>query len=408
MPSTDVLVIGGGQAGLAMSAMLTRQGIGHVVLERGTPGGRWRERWDSFTLVTPNWTVRLPGGEYDGPEPDGFMPRDDVLRHLDRYAASFGAPIVTGVEAREVTEHPIGGFRVATSNGSYDAKAVVVATGTFQRPKRPAIGTPTSDILDLHSSAYRNPDRLPPGGVLVVGSGQSGAQIAEELNEAGRRVVLSVGRATRAPRRYRGRDTSRWIEAIGLFERPVEALDSPAERFDANPHVSGKRGGHTLNLHRFARDGIRLVGRITAIDGRTVRFGSDLRASLAAADEFADGLRTGLDEFIAKAGIDAPPPDPADDHDGREGFDQPETTELDVAAEGIGTILWSAGFSWDFSWVKPARIDEYGYPIQRPDYADSRGLYFLGLHFLHRQKSGLLYGVGDEALAIAAHVAGRV
>jgi putative flavoprotein involved in K+ transport len=405
--STDALVIGGGQAGLAASAMLTREGIDHVVLEREAVGGGWHRRWDSFTLVTPNWTVRLPGAEYDGPDPDGFMPRDEVVAHLERYAERTGAPVVSGVEATEVTEHD-GRYRIATTDGRYDARAVIVATGTFQRPKRPSIGSPAPDILDLHSSDYRNPDQLPPGGVLVVGSGQSGAQIAEELNEAGRPVTLAVGRAGRAPRRYRGRDTFRWIEAIGLFERPVEALDSPSERFEANPHVSGKRGGHTLNLHRFARDGIRLVGRMTAIDGRTVRFGSDLRASLAAADEFADGLRTGLDEFIAKAGIDAPPPDPADDHHGREGFDQPETTELDLAAEGIGTILWSAGYAWDFSWVRPARLDEFGYPIQRADYADSRGLYFLGLHFLHRQKSGLLYGVGDEARAIAAYVAGRV
>ena len=405
MASTDVLVIGGGQAGLAASAMLTGEGVDHVVLERTAVGGGWRRRWDSFTLVTPNWTVRLPGAEYDGPEPDGFMPRDEVVTHLERYAERTAAPVVTGVEATEVTEHD-GRYRIATTDGPYDARAVIVATGTFQRPKRPRIGAPPPGVLDLHSSDYRSPDQLPPGGVLVVGSGQSGAQIAEELNEAGRPVTLAAGRAGRAPRRYRGRDMFRWLEVIGLFGRPKEALDSPAERFDANPHVSGKRGGHTLNLHRFARDGIRLTGRLTGIDGRIVRFASDLPANLTAADQFATGLREGLDKFIAEAGIDAPPPDPADDYEGLDGFDQPAITELDLVAEGIGTILWSAGYAWDFSWVRPARLDEFGYPIQRPDYTDSRGLYFLGLHFLHTQKSGLLYGVGDEARAIAAHIAG--
>jgi len=404
--STDVLVIGGGQAGLAASAMLTGEGVDHVVLERAAVGGGWRRRWDSFTLVTPNWTVRLPGAEYDGPDPDGFMPRDEVVAHLERYAERTGAPIVTGVEATEVTERD-GRYRIATTDGPYDARAVIVATGTFQRPKRPAVGTPPPGVLDLHSSDYRNPDQLPPGGVLVVGSGQSGAQIAEELNEAGRPVTLAVGRAGRAPRRYRGRDMFSWMEVLGLADRPVEALDSPAERFAANPHVSGKRGGHTLNLHRFARNGIRLTGRLTGIDGQAVRFASDLPASLTAADAFANGLREALDKHIAEAGIDAPPPDPADDYEGRDGFDQLAITDLDLVAGGIGTILWSAGYAWDFSWVKPARLDEYGYPVQRADYADSRGLYFLGLNFLHTQKSGLLYGVGDEARAIAAHIAGH-
>ncbi|HEU0235732.1 MAG TPA: NAD(P)/FAD-dependent oxidoreductase [Candidatus Limnocylindrales bacterium] len=406
MHKPDVVVIGGGQAGLAASAMLIEHGVDHVVLERDSIASRWRQRWNSFTLVTPNWTVRLPRGEYDGSDPDGFLPRDEIVAHLEQYAERIGAPVVTGIDVTEVTARN-GGYRIATSDGPYDARAVIVATGTFQRPKRPPIGQPGLGILDLHSSDYRSPDELPPGGVLVVGNGQSGAQIAEELHEAGRRVVLSVGRATRAPRRYRGRDVFRWLEAIGLLDRPVEALDSPAERFAANPHVSGKRGGHTLNLHRFARDGIRLTGRLTGIEGSVVRFAPDLAANLAASDEFANGLRSGLDEFIVKAGIDAPPPDPADDYDGRDGFDQPETLELDLAAEGIGTILWSAGYAWDFSWVRPARLDEYGYPIQRADYADSRGLYFLGLHFLHRQKSGIFYGVGDEARAIAAHIAGH-
>jgi len=403
----DVVVIGGGQAGLAASAMLGKEGIDHVVLEREAVAARWRRRWDSFTLVTPNWTIRLPGAEYAGPEPDGFLSRDELVAHLERYAASVGAPVVTGIEATEVAERPAGGYRVSTSDGPYDARAVIVATGTFQLPGHAATHAFPPGVLDIHSSDYRNPELLPPGAVLVLGSGQSGAQIAEELNEAGRRVFLSLGRAVRAPRRYRGRDTFRWLQAVGLFERPVEALDDPKERFDANPHTTGKHGGHTINLHRFARDGITLVGRFQGVDGTRARFAPDLHEKLAAADTFADELRANLDKFIAGAGIDAPPPDPADDHDGTEGFELPQTTEIDLVGQGITTVIRSAGYRWDFSWVRPARRDAFGYPIQRKDYTDSRGLYFLGLHFLHTQKSGLLYGVGDEAAAIAAHIAGR-
>jgi putative flavoprotein involved in K+ transport len=407
MPSTDTVVIGGGQAGIAMSAMLTRRGEDHVVLERSTIASAWRSRWDSFTLVTPNWTIRLPGGEYDGPDPDGFLPRDEVVAHIERYASSFGAPVRTGIGASEVTESPTGGYRVATSDGPYDAKSVVVATGTFQQPRRPNLGAFPTGVLDLHSSDYRNPDLLPPGAILVIGSGQSGCQIAEELHEAGRRVFLAVGTAKRVPRRYRSRDVFRWVQANGLFDRPVEALERPEERFEANAHASGKRGGHTINLHQFARDGIGLVGRLVAVDGPRIRLAPDLHANLRAADEFADGMRRGLDKLIAEKGMDVPAPDPADDYAGADGFDQPQRTELDLAAEGIATVIWSAGYAWDFSWVRPARLGDRGYPSQRADYADSRGVYFLGMHFLHRQKSGLLYGVGDEAAAIADHIAGH-
>lgn len=403
--SSDVVVVGGGQAGLAASAMLARKGIDHVVLERDTVASRWRGRWDSFTLVTPNWTVRLPGGEYDGPEPDGFLPRDEIVAHLERYAQSFGAPVSTGIEVTEVTERPIGGYRVTTGDGAYDARAVVIATGTFQQPIRPSAGRLDPTVFEITSSAYRNPDQLPDGGVVVVGSAQTGCQIAEELQEAGRHVYLSVSRAGRVPRRYRRRDLFRWFETIGFFQRPVEALDDPAERLAPNPHASGKRGGHTINLHRFARDGITLVGRLTGIDGTTARFAPDLHDNLAKADTFAGEVRGLIDGFIARNGLEPEPDDDSDEYDGRDGFDQPILAELDLRAADVGSVIWACGFTRDFSWVKPAHFDAWNYPIQRRDYADSNGLYFLGLHFLHSQKSGLLYGVGDEAAAIADHIA---
>jgi len=400
----DALVIGGGQAGLAARAMLGERGIDHIVLEKDSVASKWRERWDSFTLVTPNWTVKLPGGAYDGPEPDGFLPRDQLVAHLERYASVPGGDIVTGVTATEVVDAN-GGFRVETSQGPFEARNVVVATGTFQRAKRPDIGTLAPSVLELHSSAYSNPSDLPPGGVLVIGSGQSGCQITEELIESGRRVFLSTGKAGRASRRYRGRDIFSWLETIKYFQVPIEALPSPAARMNANPHVSGKGGGRTLNLHRFANKGVTLLGRVTAFDGTRITFADDRDTNLKGADDFSAGVRAQIDAAIEAQGIDAPADDPADDYTGTDGFDQPEIRTIDLAAEGISTVLWSAGYAYDFSWIKPARLDETGYPLQRADYADSHGLYFLGMHFLHWRKSGIFYGVGDEAVAIADHIA---
>ena len=401
----DVLVIGGGQAGLAARAMLGQRGIDHIVLEKDSIASKWRERWDSFTLVTPNWTVKLPGATYEGPEPDGFLPRDAIVAHLERYAGLPSGDIVTGVEATSVSESPDGGYRVETSQGPLEADNVIVATGTFQRAKRPEVGTLDPSILELHSSSYTNPADLPPGAVLVIGSGQSGCQITDELLASGRRVYLSTGRAGRASRRYRGRDIFRWLETIGYFEHPVEDLPSLAARQNANPHVSGRDGGRTLNLHLMSSQGATLLGRVTAFDGTRVEFADDRDANLKGSDEFSAWVRGQIDEAIVEQGIDAPREDPTDDYTGTDGFGQPEIRQLDLAAEGISTVLWSAGYAYDFSWIKPATLDPTGYPVQRSDYTDSRGLYFLGMHFLHWRKSGIFYGVGDEAAAIADHIA---
>jgi len=401
----DALVIGGGQAGLAARYELAQRGIDNILLEKDSVASKWRERWDSFTLVTPNWTVKLPGATYAGPEPDGFMPRDEIVAHLDRYASTPGGDIVTGVVATEILESADGGFRVETSQGPFQARNVIVASGTFQEPKRPDVGTLAPSILELHSSAYSKPENLPDGAVLVIGSGQSGCQITEELLESGRRVYMSTGRAGRASRRYRGRDIFSWLETIGYFGQPVESLPSPAARMNANPHVSGKDGGRTLNLHRLASQGVSLLGHVTAFDGTRVQFADDRNANLQGSDDFSTFIRAQIDEAIVAQGIDAPVSDPADDYTGTDGFDQPDARELDLAAEGIATVLWSAGYSYDFSWVKPATLDEAGYPVQRSDYSDNRGLYFLGMHFLHWRKSGIFYGVGDEASAIATHIA---
>jgi putative flavoprotein involved in K+ transport len=402
MQRTETIVIGGGQAGLAMSHLLTDAGRDHVVLERSTRiGETWRSRWDSFTLVTPNWTLRLPGHEYRGDEPDSFSTREQVVSHLEDYAASFGPPLRTGVEVSGI-EADDGSYVVRTSEGDFAAPRVVVAGGTFQRARVPAVGNEAPvGVTQMHSRDYRNPASLPEGGVLVVGSGQSGAQIALELLESGRDVYLCVGGAGRLERRYRGRDTTRWLGDMGFFDQTVDDLDSPAERFQANPHVSGRDGGMTLNLHWFARDGMTLLGRLEGFDGGHAVFRDDLHEKLEAADTMAGEMCAGIDAYIKEAGIDAPEeelPTP------RHGFEQPQIDRLDLSDAGIGTILWAAGHRFDFGWVEPAELDDFGYPIQRRGITNRPGLYFLGLHWMHTIGSGLFYGVGDDARHIAEHI----
>src|SRR6056297_2094924 len=275
MPETvDTVVIGAGQAGLCASYELRRRGRDHLVLEKGRVAERWRsQRWDSFTLVTPNWTLRLPDHPYDR-DPDGFLPRDAVVRYLESFAEDVDPPLRTGVEVRRVGAGRGGSrFRLDTSDGPLEADQVVVAVGTFQRPRIPAgVDRLPDTIRQVPAADYRLPEALPEGAVLVVGSGQSGTQIARELNDAGRRVYLSVGGAPRLPRRYRGADLFVWVDRLGMFRRTVDALDDPSERFSPNPHVSGREGGRDVNLHAFARDGVRLLGRFRgARDGRARR-----------------------------------------------------------------------------------------------------------------------------------------
>ena len=283
----DALVIGAGQGGLAVSWFLTRAGIEHVVIERSSIASSWREhRWDSFCTVTPNWSIRLPGAEYAGDDPDGFLARDDLVRHFEAWARSFGAPVRCGIEARAV--RPAGdGFEVGTAQGSFRARNVVVATSTYQNPHVPAVAARLPPRLQqLTAHEYKRPGTLPPGAVMVVGSGQSGCQIAEELHEAGPEAFLCVGRAGRLPRRYRGRDCIEWQRDLGYLDRTPDMLDSPAARFRADPHLTGRNGGHTISLHDFHRRGIRLLGRLVGCEGERARFDGELHAEMRFADEF--------------------------------------------------------------------------------------------------------------------------
>ena len=408
----EAIIIGAGHAGLSTSYYLTRAGMPHLVLEGGRVGERWRtSRWDSFSLVTPNWMCRLPGYPYPGDDPDGFMSREEVVAYLQGYAESFRAPVREGVRVTAVERHPGGsGYTVVTDGDVYETSVVVVATGFFEQPKIPAeAATLAPDILQIHSSEYKNPELLAPGAVLVVGSGQSGCQIAKELHESGRQVYLCTGSAGRVPRRYRGKDANWWMVQLGRFEQTVDKLPSARAKFAANPHLSGNRGGHTINLHRFARDGIVLLGHLRSVSDHHATLAPDLEENLAKADKLAADLRRAADEYVEKHGIDAPLPDAGntDDYDGDDGYGQEEILELDLQAAGVRTIVWAAGFNVDYSFLRIPVFGEDGYPIQQRGVTAYPGLYFMGVHYQHKNKSDLFYGVGEDAAYIAAAVIAR-
>ena len=405
----DAVVIGAGQGGLATSWHLAARDIEHVVLERDRIAESWRSRrWDSFTLVTPGWTLRLPGYAYQG-DPDRFLGRDEVVRYLEDYASSFAAPVRQGVRVDAVRPRVGDRLEVETERGRYLADAVVVATGAFQRPRVPSAADRLDpSIFQVHASAYRRPEALPEGAVLVVGGGQSAVQIADELREAGRRVYLSTGRSLRVPRRYRGHDLFTWGEKLGMLDRTVDQLEDPAERFAPNPTTTGTAGGRTLGLHHLARDGVTLLGRVEEVERAAMRFGSNLRATLEQADAAAAQMREGIDEFIEAQGMDAPPAAADDDPSLTAGFAADDVRELDLHEAGVHSVVWASGFSFDFSWVEGPAYEGNGYPVTARGVTDQPGVYFVGLHWLHSLKSGLFYGVGDDAAHVADAVVQRV
>ncbi|MDR3545331.1 MAG: NAD(P)-binding domain-containing protein [Candidatus Limnocylindrales bacterium] len=402
MEHVDVLVVGGGSAGLSVSHELARLGIDHVILERGRIGQAWRDRWDSFCLVTPNWTVRLPGGEYAGADPDGFLPRDEIVAHLEWYAATLGAPIREGVAVRTI-ERAGDGFVALTSAGDIHAYRVVLATGAFQRAYRPAGSTSLpAGLLQMDMEEYRNAASLPPGPVLVVGSGQSGCQLAEELREAGRDVVLACGKAPWGPRRIGDRDLVWWLEESGFLGQPVTSLPSPAARLGANPIATGHGGGHDLSLRTLRAMGVTLVGRFLGAAGSEARFAADLADSVAWGDARfreikREVLRVAAERGLPRPEIAEPAPFPGS---------APERVSLD----GYGAVVFAGGFRPDFrSWLPwTDAFDDLGFPVQ-VDGASTvvDGLYFVGTHFLRTRKSSTLLGVGDDAAVVARAIAGR-
>ena len=415
LPSrTETVIIGAGHNGLAMSRLLSLAGMDHVVLERReTLGGGWQDRWDDFQLVSPNWSLSLPGQPYDGNEPDGFTTRDEVVAIMRRYAETVAAPVVTGTEVNRLGGGSFGGtgddrFVVETPDGQIHARNVVVAIGAFHRPHVPMIGQALPARLhQVHSFDYRREADLPPGGVLVVGSGQTGVQLAEELQDAGREVFLSVGTAARVPRRYRGRDIFHWLVDLATAGREVGVtlptpgqLPSPMARFAGNAALSGHKGGHSTDLRAMAASGITLVGRIGGVDGELVQFGPGLLETLdRVAGFFPENIEPLFDRYVAATGQSAP----ADDNVWSD-YQPPEPAELDLAEAGISTVLWSTGFRPDYPWLEFGIFDEMGLPQTRRGVSEVAGLFFIGQLWQTNQASATLFGPWVDAPHVATEM----
>jgi putative flavoprotein involved in K+ transport len=402
-----VVVVGGGQSGLAMSYCLKQRGVDHVVLEKHRLGHEWRERrWDSFCLVTPNWQCRLPGFPYSGPTPHGFMVKEAIVDYLERYARAFDPPLLEGVSATALRADRGGGFELHTSAGDCRADHVVVATGGYHVPAIPRVAERLPDeLVQIHSSAYRNPNLLPAGAVLVIGSGQSGCQIAEDLHLAGRRVHLAVGGAPRTARRYRGRDVVEWLDDMGYYNLPVH--EHPLKervRAKANHYVTGRDGGRDIDLRQRALEGMQLHGRLVGVRGGQLQFGSDLRQNLDQADAVAESIKRSIDKFIAERGITAP--DEAPYLPVWEPGEEVRT--LDLVGAGIGAVVWSTGFHTDYRWIELPIFDGRGYPVHDRGVTAVDGLYFLGLPWLHTWGSGRFSGVATDASYLADRIQRRL
>ncbi len=399
-----VVVVGGGQAGLSISYLLQQRGVDHLVLEKHRMGHAWRsERWDSFCLVTPNWQCRLPGHAYTGDSPTGFMGREEIVEYLERYRASFDPPLLEGVEVSRL-RRATAGFVVETSAGSLVADQIVVATGGYHRPRIPdAARALPEGIVQLHSRDYKSPAALPPGPVLVVGTGQSGCQIAEDLWLAGREVHLSVGRAPRCARRYRGRDVVEWLEAMGHYELPVDDHPLGADvREKTNHYVTGRDGGHDLDLRAFALEGMTLHGSLRALRGGELCFEADLADNLASADEVYDSINRAIDAFIEKQGIEASGPTRY------EPVWQPSGENPPLPVRRLSTIIWATGFDSDYRWVEAPVFDGRGRVVHERGVTAEPGLYFLGLPWLYTWGSGRFCGVGRDAEHLLQHLLGRL
>ena len=404
IPHTSVAIVGGGQAGLSLSYYLKQGGIDHIVFEKNTAAHVWRtQRWDTFCLVTPNWQCALPGYPYQGDDPHGFMVRDQIVEYLDGFIKFVDAPLHEGVQVKRVAARPQGGFTVSTSEGEYTADQVVVASGGYHTPIVPRLAERLpSDVLQLHSAQYRNPRDLPEGAVLVVGCGQSGAQIAEDLHLAGREVHLAVGAAPRCARFYRGKDVVDWLADMGYYDMPVhEHPLREGVRDNTNHYVTGRDGGRDIDLRKFAAEGMALYGPLNGLEGTNLKFEPTLKANLDHADAIYNGINASIDKFIAKNGIGAPPGSayaPAWEPGEERG-------ELDILTANIRSVVWCIGFSPDFAWVDAPVFNGRGHPVHARGVTQQPGLYFLGLPWLYTWGSGRFSGVARDALHISSQIA---
>ncbi len=404
MKHTDTIIIGGGQAGLAMSRCLTEYQIDHVILERGRVGERWRsERWDSLRLLTPNWQSRLPHFHYNGSQPDAFMTMPEFIRQLERYAESFEAPVQAGTTVQVVERLINGRFRIATDTGDWSAHNVVVATGFCDTPRVPAFSAAIpSNMVQLVPSYYRNPSQVPQGGVLGVGASATGLQIADELAEAGRKVTLAVGTHVRVPRRYRGKDILFWMDAMGAFNAPA---DPAVERKMPPPQLVGTPENRDLDVGILQKKGVRLVGRATSARGDRVYFADDLKANVETADTQMTELLAKVDGFIESSGAPAPPAD----HDSITAVNvHTAPTVIDLRTENIRTVVWATGYKRHYPWLKVSVLDDRGEIRHKGGIMPEPGLYVLGMRFQRSKGSNLLDYVGRDAEVLSKHIAERI
>lgn len=411
----DVVVIGGGQAGLGIGHYLREAGSEFIIFERGRVGETWRsQRWDSFAVNTPNWTNGLPGYPYDGEEPDGFSHRDELVGYFEDYASKFGLPVVEGMTVTGVDADG-DAFRVTCEDAAgavttVTAANIVVASGMMQAPKIPEIRErfPQS-LTQLHTSDYRSPEALPPGAVVVIGAGQSGCQVAMDLIRADREVYLCTSRVARVRRRYRQRDSVEWLDETGFWNVPVGMLPDPAMEFAAQPQVSGVgRYGSTLSLQSMARDGVHLMGRLCDVEDGVLRTDDSLAENIAFADARSADIKRMIEDWIASNGLNAGDieDDPNDEPAGPE-VAESGTTELDLREAGVGSVIWCTGFTADFDWLHVPVTDESGRPIHGRGISPVPGVYFLGFPWLHSRKSGIIHGIEEDARFIAEAIAAQ-
>ncbi|MGE0214554.1 MSMEG_0569 family flavin-dependent oxidoreductase [Mycolicibacterium sp.] len=403
-----VAIVGGGQAGLSVSWYLVRAGVEHVVLEARTPVHAWADsRWDNFTLVTPNWHCQLPGYRYDGPDPDGFMTRDEVLAWLAGWLDTFSAPVRNHTRVTRLRHGTTGGFELSLQTGAgvetLTAEHVVIATGGYPLPVLPPFaGSLAPSVTQLHSEQYRNAGQLPDGAVLVVGTGQSGTQIAEDLHLAGRQVHLAVGNAPRVARFYRGRDCMTWLAEMGLYDRPAAEYPGGSAAIEkTNHYVTGRDGGRDIDLRRFATEGMRLYGSLADGHGSVLRFAPTLREALDQADSVYNSICADIDAHIDRTGADAGPPSrytPVWEP-------ETETTTLDLVAERVTSIVWAIGYRPDYRWIEASAFDGAGRPMQNRGITTVPGLSFVGLPWMHTWGSGRFLGIDRDAEHVAAAIA---
>jgi len=402
----DTLVIGGGQAGLAMSRCLSDRSVDHVIVERGRVAERWRtERWDSLRLLTPNWQTRLPGFRYSGPEPDSYMSMAQLIDFFEQYAASFDAPIQSDTAVLAV-ERAGSQFRVQTSRGTWLARHVVVATGYSDLPLIPPLARRLSPrVVQIVPTQYRNPAQLPPGGVLVVGASATGVQLADEIHASGRRVTLAVGRHQRLPRTYRGRDILWWLDTMGVFDATEEdVFNVQTSRSQTSLQLVGRSDIPSLDIVFLKRHGVRVLGRLVDAQYEQATFDDDLVATAAASDVKLAQLLLRIDAFISSTGLSAAGPAEPFAPTWPSALNTPRAT-IDLRNDGINTVVWATGFKRRYPWLKIPVLDERGDIRHHAGITPEPGLFVLGMHFQRRRKSAFIDGVGDDAAFLADRIA---